>query len=288
MRGSYAEVWGPIQLNGSWGLPGARQWRHGLRKRRLLERIKWYFHSFAYPIHINWASIMYHVLYHSDCLGSCSEQSSSLMELHSAYNTRGYKWSMCNSLILWLNRCPPCWYHFYTERSVELSGCFSGQPPSAQDRRTSQITRMTHLSPTSQSFPTSSRSPPCRCSSSTNRHGKGTSSERLKARVTDSDAFGAEYHYWLYVTQMVSGAGRWTWQWVHWVWGIQTAMVIAAVWLWGSGSLRVVFNDWWAKRVPVTEGELNYARSFIHCCSLPMTFRFHRTEGCVCVHSQTP
>ena len=169
MRGSYAEVWGPIQLNGCWGLPGERQWRHGLRKRRPLKRIKWCFYSFTYPIHINWASIMYHVLYHSNCLRSCSEQSSSLMELHSACNTSGYKWSMYNSLILWPSRCPPCWCHFYKERSVELSGCFSGQPPSAQDRWTSLITRTTHPSPKSQSFLTSSRSPSCSCSSSTNR-----------------------------------------------------------------------------------------------------------------------
>ena len=100
---------------------------------------------------------------------------------------------------------------------------------------------------------------------------------------------GAEYHYWLCVTQMVSGAGRWTLQWVLWVWGIRTAMVIAAVWLWGSGSPRVVFNDWWAKRVPVTEGGLNHARSFIiTLCPRPTGARSSIFTGqrCVCVQTR--
>ena len=234
---------------------------------------------------------MYHVLHHSNCLGSCSEQRSSLMELHPAHNTSGYKRSVYNSLVLWPSRCPPCWSHFYKERSVELSGCFSGQPPNgidghlwSRDRHTRIPRARVFWPPLGGGAPLAVAPPP-----PTDMEKGPIQSDSMPGSQTQMPS-GAEYHYWLYVAQMVSGAGRWTLQWVRWVWGIRTAMVTAAVWLWGSGSPRVVFSDWWAKRVPVTEGELNHARSFfVTLCPWPTGARSSVFTGqrCVCANSDT-
>lgn len=162
-----------------------------------------------------------------------------------------------------------------------MSQCFSGQPPS--DVTDGHLrSRMTHLSPTSQSFSAPPLGAPAGAPPPL------TDMERDQFRATQGQAhrlrrpsgqninIGFMLHRWFLVLEGELGNESVGFE------EYRPLMVIAAVWLWGSGSPRVVFNDWWAKRVPVTEGELNHARSFIRCCSLPMTFRFHRAE-CVCV-----
>ena len=231
---------------------------------------------------------MYHVLHHSNCLGSCSEQRSSLMELHPAHNTSGYKRSVYNSLVLWPSRCPPCRSHFYKERSVELSGCFSGQPPSAWDWRTSLIRRPTHLHPKSQSFLTSSRrrSPSCSCSSPTNRYGKGTNSERLNARVTDSNTFRGR----ISLLALCCTDGVWCWK-------VNSAMsplglrntdrhgncccVAVGQWFSTCGLQRLMGQEGPSDRRGAEPCQiiLRYSLPMTYRCTV---FRFHRAEVCVC------
>lgn len=172
---------------------------------------------------------------------------------------------------------------------ADLSRCVSGQPPGAQGQGTSQTTRMAHLSqqPVSCSPP---GAPLAAVPQSLTDTEKGPVQSFSKPGSQTQKPSGVEYHYWLYVTQMVSGARRWTLQWVCWVWGTQPSIVIAATRLHGSGSYvwpSMTGGPWgaqWQKENGTCQNFLLLLQAHdLQLHGLPL----HTRQRCVCANPDT-